>query len=248
MIKDELEKINCKILISGDRYLYDGESVPRVTEILSSMLHEEYIVQWANNLGFKHKGYRATLNEAANKGTYTHLSIEKYLQSGIEPDYDSLPNLCQETVKNTFASFLSWWKAISSKNDIEIVYQEKKLVCKWFGGTLDLLIKINDKYWLLDFKTSNYLSYKYTLQLAAYRYMLKEICGIDTDGCIVLQLSKVENRFMEQVLDFNEDDMISYMNDCEETFLSLVYAYYRRKDIEQQYSERWSKNGARKFV
>ena len=44
------------------------------------MIFEEYIPVWANSLGFKHKGYRSALKEAADKGTYTHESIELSLQ------------------------------------------------------------------------------------------------------------------------------------------------------------------------
>ena len=60
----------------GDRYTYNGKNVPRVTEIISKMIHEDAITQWANSLGFKHKSYTKTLNEAAVYGTHAHYGIE----------------------------------------------------------------------------------------------------------------------------------------------------------------------------
>ena len=42
-------------------------------------------------------------------------------------------------------------------NKVEYVYVEHKIVCKWFGGTLDALFKIDDRIFLIDFKTSNYI-------------------------------------------------------------------------------------------
>lgn len=236
MLKEELEKINFKIVESESRYVFDGHAVPRVTEILSAMLHEEYIVKWANSLGFKHKGYMATLNEASTKGTYSHNAIEKFLIHNELPEYDSLPYICANVVKNTFGSFLSWWDAISSVNDVEVVFVEKKLSCKWFGGTLDALFKINGKYWLIDFKTSNHLSYRYSLQLAAYRYMLRECEGIEVDGCLVLQLDKTSIHFTEQVIDLSLDDHLKYINKCEDGFMALLYAYYMRVEIENSYN------------
>jgi hypothetical protein len=37
-----------------------------------------------------------------------------------------------------------------------------------YAGTADLIVKMNDKLWLLDIKTSNSLHTSYDLQLAAY--------------------------------------------------------------------------------
>ena len=68
------------ILNCGDRYTYDGTNVPRATEIISKMIHEDSIVQWANSLGFKHKGYKRILNESAVYGTKAHSTIEKFLK------------------------------------------------------------------------------------------------------------------------------------------------------------------------
>jgi predicted RecB family nuclease len=54
-----------------------------------------------------------------------------------------------------------------------------------YAGTADLVVKINDKVWLLDIKTSNSLHTSYGLQLAAYAMAWNEthICsGSSTSG------------------------------------------------------------------
>ena len=80
------------------------------------------------------------------------------------------------------------------------------MVCEWFGGTYDLLLKINGCLFLVDFKTSNHVTYKYYMQLAAYSYMLKQQ-GIYISGVIILQLAKTSPRYNEFVLDFsNQSD------------------------------------------
>lgn len=111
--------------------------------------------------------------------------------------------------------------------------QEHTLVCKYFGGTLDLLLEIDGKIYLVDFKTSNHSSYKHFLQLAAYRYMLRETEGINVNGCIILMLDKKSDMFIEHILDFENIDHLNYIDQCQESFLSLVYAYYQR--IQNQY-------------
>ena len=214
--------------IYGDRYQYNGINVPRTTEILSSMLHEDFLTVWANNLGlYQKKKYKEELQNAANKGTYVHDAIENLLQNNIELDLNTVSPGYQIEVSCAYGSFKAWWEIIC-KRKINIISQEQKLVCPWFGGTLDLLIEIDGRVYLLDFKTSNYSSYKYFLQLAAYRYVLRNYYGIEIYGCGVIKLDKKEIRFEEFILDKSMYDYEEFMTLCENTFLSLVYSYYEK--------------------
>lgn len=230
-----LEKIDPNNFNCSDHYTYENYNVPRVTEILSAMLHEDYLMGWANAMGlYKRKKYTEILNTSANIGTYVHSSIEHFLKDGTIPDYNEYDISLRIRIMNAFNSFLEWWDIIKT-NKIEILMQEQHLVCKYFGGTLDMLIKINDRVYIIDFKTSNHPSYKYFLQLSAYRYMLRNEYGIEVDGVIILMLNKSKCQFSEMVLDFSNTDHILYMNQCEECFLSLVYAYYNRCIVENGY-------------
>ena len=82
---------------SNGKYKYNGKSVPRVTEVISKMIHEDAIVTWANNLGFRHMRYKDVLNEAAQYGSKTHKAIEEYLK-----EQKSFSN-------NSFQAFQKWW-------------------------------------------------------------------------------------------------------------------------------------------
>ena len=117
--------------------------------------------------------------------------------------------------------------------------QEQKLVCPWFGGTLDLLIEINGRVYLLDFKTSNYPSYKYFLQLAAYIYILRNYYGVEVYGCGIVKLNKKTINFEEYIIDYSQPDYTEFMTLCETTFLSLVYAYYHKTRTENYYNTLW---------
>lgn len=210
-------------------------NVPRVTRILDAMINEKYIAQWANSLGFKRISYNKALSEAASKGTYTHNAIEKLLKNNEYLDITTIPLEYRFTVENTYSSFLSWYNIIKDKS--KLIFSEKTLICKYFGGTLDCLMEIDGKLWIIDFKTSNHMSYRYLLQLSAYRYMLKKILNIEVDGCLVLMLSKDDISFREYIIDLSDLSKKKFMSNCEETFFALTYAYYKRYEIENLYKE-----------
>lgn len=222
--------------MEGERYQYQGYNLPRVTEILSSMLHEDFLMIWANNIGlYKRKKYKDELEQAATKGAYVHDAIEEYIQNNKELDLDTVIAGYRTEVSYAYGSFKAWWDIIS-RQKIRIILQEYKLICPWFGGTLDLLVEINGCVYLLDFKTSNHPSYKYFLQLAAYRYILREFYGIEIYGCGVIKLNKKAIEFEEFIIDKSNPEYEEFMNLCERTFLSLVYAYINRVFVERQYT------------
>lgn len=223
-------------LVPETPYIFGNRFVPRVTSILSSMLSEEYLMGWANYLGFKRQNYKSVVEEAAQKGSYTHESIENYITNGIEPNTGTLPVQFRTAVQNAYDSFKLWWDIVT-KNKYKVIYQEFPLVCEWFGGTLDLLMEINDKVYLFDFKTSNHPSYKYFIQLSAYIYMLKILYNIEVDGCAIIMLDKTQVHFNEIMIDLSDDSDKSFMDHCRETFFALVYGYYNRLQVEQEFKE-----------
>lgn len=225
---DSVESIN-----TDSNYTYNGTVVPRVTKILSKCIHSDSLMYWANSLGFKHQSYRKTLDTAANIGHHTHENIDNFLSDETyEAEESSMPYQSY----NAYQSFLKWFFTITSIAVVKVIFHEKTLTCKYFGGTLDGLYEINGKIYLVDYKTSNHITFKYCLQLAAYRYMLRTELGIEIDGCIILQLAKETVSYNEFVLNFSNPDHLKFINDCEMAFLSLVFAYYNIAKIETNYS------------
>lgn len=210
-------------------YMYEGNMVPRVTAIISRFTNNEGLLRWANSLGFKHKSYSREREHAANIGTSCHESIDTFL-CGKDIDTD----IMDKEARCAYKSFQKWYYDIFLLANIEVIFHEKSLVCKYFGGTIDGLYKINNKIYLVDYKTSNHITFNYCLQLAAYRYMLHEI-GIEIDGCIILQLGKKNISYNEYVLHFDNQEHLDFINQCERTFLSLVYSYYNILGVEESY-------------
>lgn len=230
---DILEQIDMGVNIMSKKYVYNGVFVPRVTEVLSSTLHEDYLLDWSNHLGFKRENYRKKLEWYADIGTVAHNIIEDIILKGYttRPIKDDM----KYAVSNAVNSFIEWYSVILN-NKCNIISTEKTLVCKWFGGTCDLLIDINGKNYLLDFKTSKKVSFKHHLQLAAYKYVC-ELEGIQIDGVGVLLVSRDRIQFSENILHMDNPDHKIYMDHCIETFMSLVYAYYNRLKTETLFNK-----------
>lgn len=216
-------------------YLYNNIPVPRVTKILDAMLHEDSLMGWSNYIGlYKKEKYKDILERAANIGSTVHESIERHIQYNEPLDINKIKSDYINEVQSAYYAFSSYWDILCN-NNVKVLMQEQKLVCKYFGGTLDLLVEINGKIYLIDFKTSNHLNYKYFYQLAAYRYMLRLNYNIEIDGCIVLMLSKTTGQFEENILHMSIPEHKQYLDICEQTFLSLVYGYYNREYSYQMY-------------
>lgn len=224
---------------SKDKYELDGKRIPRVTEILSAMLHEDSLLSWSNGLGWKRISYRAFMKEAAEKGTYSHLAIEKYLRNGfVDLNEMKIPsNIIFETVRSTMDGFMEWWKILHKNHkSIEVVFLEETLLHKYFGGTCDCLLKVDDKYWLIDFKTSNHMSYNYALQLAAYRFLLRELKGIIVSNCMVLLLDKTNHSYKTYELHLDENPShLQFIQDAEQTFMLLSAAFRARLYTTEEY-------------
>ena len=116
-------------------YTYDGITVPRVTEIISKCIHADSLMGWANHLGFKRQSYKSVVQLAADIGSQCHETIDLFLDNNanFEPDYDM-----RTESRYAYESFLKWWNDIHiNGNNVRVIYHEKPIVCKYFGGTLD---------------------------------------------------------------------------------------------------------------
>lgn len=224
-------------LFPDSPYSYGGSKVPRVTHILSEMLHEEALMEWAQKMGSVGANIEDIKQVAADKGSIVHSMCEYYLRYRmILPIPDNISPKMKKECKNAFDSFVLWIENVHANHFYKPLALESTLVCDKFGGTLDALLQINDRIYLIDFKTSNFLNYKYCLQVAAYRYMLR-LNGIEVDGCCILRLEKKRrNCFPEEMFfDLHNDEMTNFMNNCEAMFLNIAEAYWQRAITEAQY-------------
>ena len=213
-------------------YYFGTRKVPRVTQIIQRCIHNDRLMAWANSLGFKHQNYSKVLSQAAAIGTQCHENINRFF---IQPSIGMTPDIMAEA-RFAYESFRRWYDEICRIAVIEPLEHEKMMACKYFGGTLDGLYRINGKTFIIDYKTSNHITFNYCLQIAAYIYMLEQTENTSVDGCIVLQLSKSSVEYNEFVMDFNNPDQRNYIEMCKNAFLSAVLWYYQLCYIEKEYS------------
>lgn len=221
-----LESIDkSEVDIENIRYTYNDIPVPSVTQILSKCIAEEYLIKWANYLGFKRIKYKDQVGLAATIGTDAHNAIEAYLKDKIE------------CISVPFKSFRLWWDMLCANNEVEIIGIEEQMVLPYCSGTYDILLKINGRIFLVDLKTSNHIGYKYFIQLAAYRHMLYKTKGINIDGCLILQVDKEEPSFEEFTLDFSIPEHYQFIEHCAFTFMSLALSYYNINKAESMFKQ-----------
>lgn len=207
------------------RYHINGRGIPSVTELLS-FIDSEGLISWANRIGRQGMDNKEVALQAAEFGTKAHESIEMYLKK--KPISET--NVCLE-------AFKEWWQGINENHRIKVLGQEQSLICDYFAGTYDLLISIDDKPYLIDFKTSNHVGYKYFMQLAAYRYLLYTKKNINIQGCIILQFDKENPRFREFNLNFSDPYDYEFIENCHRAFFGLVYTYYNSKLCQSQFGK-----------
>lgn len=224
------------ILSDSNRYFWNGKIVPRTNEIISAMIHKEYLVEWAAKMAKYGKDYNEIRDGAAAKGSTVHQLIEDTLK-GKDIQLDDVEPPEQRAVSNAYNAFLDWYLGlINNGNAVNCLGSEIGLACPYYGGTADAVFQINNKNILVDFKTSNHPSFQYFLQLAAYYYILTEYENMCIDGVCILMLNKNKREFIELPLVFENPQHSNFFRDCLNTFFSLLYAYQNKIRVEDQYN------------
>ena len=231
LLEDEYSNDKLKWFKTLSDYKFNGRNVPRVTTILSEMQSDQGLLRYSNFLGFKHMDYNQMLNTAADIGKETHTFIENYIQKEI---YTSPTR--QEVINCTDA-FIKWWKILKSNYNIKVLGEEQSLTCPWFGGTYDLLLDINGKKALVDFKTSNHITHRYFIQLAAYRYLISYNFNLQIDMCIILRMDKETSDYEMATLDLSVPEDIEFMDYCTYAFFSQVNNYYSLSRVKYTYNK-----------
>ncbi len=172
----------------------DGQTVPGVTTILG-LLAKPALIHWAWVEGKEGRDYKKVKDKAADIGTLAHYLIECDI-TGIKPDVSEYSPANLNKAENAYIAWLEWKKGFGI---IETVGSEVPLVCETFGGTLDWVIKQDNKYILIDFKTSKAIYSEYIYQISAYQH-LWNITNPDKQivECYILRIGKEEGEFEQR--------------------------------------------------
>jgi hypothetical protein len=155
-----------------------GTRVPGVTTIIS-ILNKPALVPWANKMGLQGIDTNKYVDEKAAIGSLAHNMILGHLL-GVEPDLsDNTPNQI-ELAENSLLKYWEW----ENKHTIEVIAAEAPMVSNamQYGGTVDLLCKMDGEITLVDFKTGGGIYSEMGIQLAAYLNLVMECLPGVVDG------------------------------------------------------------------
>lgn len=168
-------------------YLTDtGNYVPSVTTILDCYPKPAAFYDWLKKVGEDADTIR---DEAGNRGSVVHKLTERY-------DAGEEVNLIDESGNINFKlvewSMFERYVEFRRRFEFEVIFSELNLISDelGFAGTLDRVIKIDDRLLIIDIKTSNSLYDHYWLQMAAYEKLLAEVQpDLKIDGYAILWLN-----------------------------------------------------------
>ena len=196
--------------------------VPSVTTIIK-LLNKPFIAKWANSLGWKRQSYDKVLEESANKGTFVHETLHEYLfKEGKKFD------LSNPEVMNFLYENLNAFKEFEKYYDIKPIWGEKSFSLDKFGGTVDLYCELDNKYTILDFKTSKRFYSSHFIQLGAYIQLL-EANDYKVEQVAILRIR--EGDYDIKII--NREDM----NDYIELFNRLVEVFYLVYELNEEWGD-----------
>ena len=232
LLEEEFGNDNPKGFRALSDYKFHGRNVPRVTTIITEMQSDQGLLRYSNFLGFKHVDYKQMLDNASAIGKATHSFIESYIQK--KPDYKA--PVRQEVVNCTNA-FMDWLKELNFHFHVKILGQEQPLTCPWFGGTYDLLLEVDGKRMLVDFKTSNHITHRYFMQLAAYMYLISFNFNLSIDIGVILRMNKEDGSYEMATVDMSVPEDIEFMQYCTYAFFSQVNNYYSLARVKHTFNK-----------
>ena len=196
--------------------------VPSVTTIIK-LLNKPFIAKWANSLGWKRQSYDKVLEESAIKGTFVHETLHEYLfKEGKKFD------LSNPEVLNFLYENLNTFKEFEKDYDIKPIWGEKSFSLDKFGGTVDLYCELDNKYTILDFKTSKRFYSSHFIQLGAYIQLL-EANDYKVEQVAILRIR--EGDYDIKII--NREDM----NDYIELFNKLVEVFYLVYELNEEWGD-----------
>ncbi len=163
-----------------------GSYVPSVTSILDCYPKSAAFYDWLKRVGEDADNIR---DEAGDRGSVVHKLTERY-------DAGEEVNLINENgnIDYKLAEWSMFEKYVDFRRrfQLEVIFSELNLISDnlGFAGTLDRVVKFNDRLLILDIKTSNSLHDHYWLQMAAYKQLLAEVQpALKIDSYAVLWLN-----------------------------------------------------------
>lgn len=202
-------------------FFKDGTKAPGATTIVK-LLNQPYLIKWANNIGKQGVDVTEYVQATAKQGILIHRMLESHVsKTAIELDEYS-----DEEIKLGEAilqKYLDWEK----EHEIIPICSETAFISEKyrFCGVVDFYCKLDDKYTIVDFKTSKSITKEHFLQLSSYVELLKEN-NSPVDQILIIKTGKD--------LDMEFETQFMTLDTCNiyfDMFKSLINVYYIKKKL-----------------
>jgi hypothetical protein len=234
---------DAKQITIGDQRFYQRKAktfYPSVTYVLSYFPKGKFFENWMKDVGHNSD---IIARKAADEGTETHKAIEDFL-NGKEIVWINEYGKANHSliVWQMILRFADFWNTVKPR----LIATEQHIFSDeyQYAGTIDLVVEIDGKIWLLDIKTSNSLHTSYDLQLAAYAQAWNENfdTSIENTGIIWLKSPSRKTDSSGKKLQGNGWALKVPHNNYQDNLQSFlkVYDIFRLENPEMKpYSEKY---------
>lgn len=224
-----------------DTYFYNGIGVPRVSNILKECINKEYLIKWAGRVGIKEMEAQQT--KACTIGSMVHEKIENFLLTGTDKNVSyKVPKDYNQYIEKAYNNFKNWYNNLHSMGYVieQIYATEKQVICPYFGGTIDCVMRINGKNYIVDFKTSKSISHEYIIQTCSYMWIVNNGYCPDLphiDGVAIIRVDKNTDKFEDLFLNENINNQRHIIEQYMVGFGALLKSFYNNINMKLLYSQ-----------
>lgn len=200
----------------------EGIEIPSVTSIIK-ILNKPSLQKWSNYLGRCGRNVEDVLDEYSSIGTNLHNMIHNHLSNTKEATLNIKYNGEYDLLKIYLDNYLKWYNKVKP----ECILTEKEFSNDYYGGTIDFYGKVNNKYTLLDFKTSKAFYATMFIQLGGYVRLLEE------EDYIVEQVGIVMINKVNRMKILSREEIQSYIN----LFNDLLKVFQASEKIDNGFNK-----------
>lgn len=216
-------------------YLIDGELYAGVSTILNVEGAGDFLISWALRTFGSQPDPIAAHQQFMETVSGTGTSIHKYIELDLA-GMDGSPYAKHDTM-DAIETYHAWKKEHEIKvHASELTVHHPAWRC---AGTLDAVLEIDGKLYVVDYKTGKFKA-RYFTQLAAYKAMLermpkkKRIAGIEQAELAVLEINRDGSPAKFITLKDKYQDSVTYDDELG-VFHALRYVWWMRNLRSKQY-------------
>lgn len=194
-----------------------GNLLPRCTQIIDVLgYNKRALMMWARKLALQGIDPLKKSKYAADLGTLIHKKIESHIYNATQPD-ESEFTFDQIAISQNGLEIYKEWE---EKTKPEYLESEYTIITDTWGGTADVIMRIDGKIYLGDFKTSKAIYADHVIQVSAYAHgihtmseytdgdkeLLKmfnkniSVSKYDIEGVIIIHINKDMNTTNDNVV------------------------------------------------